>query len=76
MCNLHETAPVYLDKPHAPGKAIFVKETGSLRICCASHSYIAVPFVKQQDRSLVPAKEWWNGIRPEWKDDEGAIMFR
>jgi len=31
--------------------------------------------VKQQDRNALSAKEWWNGVRPEFRqwDEQGKL---
>ncbi|KAH9917648.1 Formyltransferase [Epithele typhae] len=39
---------------HKPMKTFFVR--------CADDSFIAVQKVKQQDRSLMSAKDWWSGL--------------
>ncbi|PCH35390.1 Formyltransferase [Wolfiporia cocos MD-104 SS10] len=54
-----------------PGVAIYHPPSESLLIRCALDSIIAVPQVKQQDRSLLKAKEWWNGVRPDMRITEG-----
>ncbi|KAL6301972.1 Formyltransferase [Sparassis latifolia] len=47
-----------------PGTATFHPPSKNLLIRCASDTLLSVPQVKQQDRSLISAKEWWNGVRP------------
>ena len=49
-----------------PGDATFDPLTSNIAIRCANDSYVLLPSVKQQDRKLLAAKEWWNGVRPEW----------
>lgn len=49
----------------APGTAMFHPPERALLVRCASHTVLAVPQVKQQDRSLLKAKEWWNGLSSE-----------
>ncbi|CCL98212.1 uncharacterized protein FIBRA_00206 [Fibroporia radiculosa] len=62
----------------APGTAIYHSPSASLLIRCASNSILSVPQVKQQDRSMLKAKDWWNGVRPEMRlsgGDEGPVQF-
>ncbi|KZT01238.1 Formyltransferase [Laetiporus sulphureus 93-53] len=62
----------------SPGLATYDPRTQSLIIRCADDSFLAVPQVKQQDRSLLKAKEWWNGVRPEMRvsgEGEGPVEF-
>ncbi|KAI0947760.1 hypothetical protein AcW1_009440 [Taiwanofungus camphoratus] len=66
------------DQLPAPGTAIYHPPTAFLLIRCASDTILAVPQVKQQDRSLLKAREWWNGVRPEMRingGDEGPVQF-
>ena len=49
-----------------PGETVLDPETQSLIVRCAGDSFINVPFVKQQDRRLLAAKEWWNGVPAQW----------
>ncbi|KAH9946879.1 Formyltransferase [Amylocystis lapponica] len=55
----------------SPGLAIYHATSASLLIRCASDSILAVPQVKQQDRALLKAKEWWNGVRSEMRSSHG-----
>ena len=32
---------------------------------------LSVTQVKQQDRSALDTKEWWNGVRPELRERDG-----
>ncbi|KAI0739117.1 Formyltransferase [Daedaleopsis nitida] len=48
---------------HPPSRALIVR--------CAEDTYLNVPQVRQQDRSLLKAKEWWNGVKPEMRRHEG-----
>ncbi|KDQ58671.1 hypothetical protein JAAARDRAFT_128748 [Jaapia argillacea MUCL 33604] len=60
-----------------PGMATFHPPTRSLVIRCAGEALLSVQKVKQQDRSLLAAKEWWNGLRPEAMslDYPGTVNF-
>ncbi|KAI0676524.1 Formyltransferase [Trametes maxima] len=81
---LHELA-VIIDIPanvkeHLPteGTATFYPPSKALIIRCAGDSYLSVPMVRQQDRHLLKAKEWWNGVKPEMRlveGPEGPLQF-
>ncbi|TFK67728.1 Formyltransferase [Pluteus cervinus] len=47
----------------APGYAIFHKPTKAMLVRCAGDSILSVPQVKMEGKSLVPAREWWNGMK-------------
>ncbi|KZP33723.1 Formyltransferase [Athelia psychrophila] len=59
-----------------PGLARYDPHTRSILVACAGGSVLSLSKVKQQDRNAISAKEWWNGVRGEWKDAEGAVLFR
>ncbi|KAH9933745.1 formyl transferase [Fomitopsis serialis] len=62
----------------APGTAVYDRTVNSLLVRCASDTVLSVPQVKQQDRTLLKAKDWWNGVRPELRltgGDEGPVQF-
>ncbi|KIP07267.1 hypothetical protein PHLGIDRAFT_512578 [Phlebiopsis gigantea 11061_1 CR5-6] len=48
-----------------PGMMVYEPTTKALVIRCADDTCIRVGQVKQQDRALLSAKQWWNGVRPE-----------
>ncbi|KAG6888136.1 hypothetical protein C0995_010349 [Termitomyces sp. Mi166 len=61
-------APSILDTPpedlsHLPGTATFQKSTRSLVIRCSDGSVLSVPLIKQQDKAMMEAREWWNGAK-------------
>ncbi|OBZ67361.1 Methionyl-tRNA formyltransferase [Grifola frondosa] len=59
-----------------PGLAVYHLPKSSLLIRCAADTVLSVPQVKQQDRALLKAKEWWNGVRPEMRmSEEGPVQF-
>ncbi|KAI1786055.1 Formyltransferase [Ganoderma leucocontextum] len=51
---------------HLPveGVATFHPPSGALIVRCAENTYLTVPEVRQQDRRLLNAKQWWNGVTP------------
>ncbi|THH17603.1 hypothetical protein EUX98_g9096 [Antrodiella citrinella] len=59
-------------KYHPPSKGLVVR--------CAHDTFLLVSQVKPQDRVLVTAKEWWNGVRPDDRAipgvTEGPIVFQ
>ncbi|KAF7980579.1 hypothetical protein HWV62_37757 [Athelia sp. TMB] len=58
--------------PLEPGSARYDPHTRSILIACSS-GVVSVSKVKQQDRNAISAKEWWNGVRSEWKDADGIV---
>ncbi|EMD35313.1 hypothetical protein CERSUDRAFT_53461 [Gelatoporia subvermispora B] len=62
----------------APGTAIYHLPSASLLIRCANDTILMVPQVKQQDRALLQAKQWWNGVRADMRmipDDSSPVQF-
>ncbi|KAI0332831.1 Formyltransferase [Cubamyces sp. BRFM 1775] len=55
----------------AEGTAMFHPPSKALVIRCANGTYLSVPMVRQQDRHILKAKEWWNGVKPEMRVVEG-----
>ena len=47
----------------------------SLLIRCAKDTMLSVNRVKQETRNELDVKEWWNGVRPEYKerDEQGNL---
>ena len=66
-------APVSVHRPSPiltnPGDSIYDRRSRTLIIRCANDTFISVPTVKQQDRNLLAAKEWWNGVNPTWLEN-------
>ncbi|KAH8084329.1 Formyltransferase [Cristinia sonorae] len=48
----------------SPGMAKYHHRLKGLIVRCMDDSFLLVSQVKPQDRVLVKAKEWWNGVRP------------
>ncbi|KAL1946221.1 hypothetical protein VTO73DRAFT_15348 [Trametes versicolor] len=55
------------DRLPEEGCAIFHPPSKALIVRCAGETYLSVPMVRQQDRHLLKAKEWWNGVKPEMR---------
>lgn len=50
------------------------KRTGCLEIRCVDGSAVAVGRIKQRNRNLIPAREWWLGVA-EKKRPGGVVTF-
>ncbi|EDR08001.1 uncharacterized protein LACBIDRAFT_167144, partial [Laccaria bicolor S238N-H82] len=48
--------------PTQPGSAVFHKPSKALLVRCSNNSVLSVPRVKQDGKSLLETKEWWNGV--------------
>ncbi|KAI9069849.1 Formyltransferase [Trametes sanguinea] len=59
------------DQLAVEGTAIFYPPHKALVVRCAGDTYLAVPMVRQQDRHILKAKEWWNGVKPEMRLTDG-----
>ncbi|TFK46837.1 Formyltransferase [Heliocybe sulcata] len=62
--------------PPEPGAAVYHAITRSLLIRCAGDTVLSVPKVKQQDRAMLDAKDWWSGWKSYCgKDWQGFVVF-
>ncbi|EPS95268.1 hypothetical protein FOMPIDRAFT_1038584 [Fomitopsis schrenkii] len=68
----HTSQADVLKQLPVPGTAIYDRAADALLIRCASDTVLAVSEVKQQDRTLLKAREWWNGVRPDLRVQAGA----
>ncbi|KAI0822920.1 Formyltransferase [Trametes gibbosa] len=61
------------------GTAVFYPPSKALVVRCTGDTFLYVPRVRQQDRHLLKAKEWWNGVKPDMRFDgvwtEGPVQF-
>ena len=48
--------------PAQPGSAVYHKPSKALLVRCSNNSVLSVPRVKQDGKSLLETKEWWNGV--------------
>ncbi|KIM91582.1 hypothetical protein PILCRDRAFT_83759 [Piloderma croceum F 1598] len=64
-----------VDKPLQISTPHYDTHSNSLLIRCADDAILSVTRVKQQDRNALYAKEWWNGVRPEFRerDEQGKL---
>lgn len=46
-----------------PGTASYSPKTRSLVIKCAEGTWLSVERLQTQDRAVLDAKEWWNGVK-------------
>ncbi|KAN0100209.1 Formyl transferase [Tylopilus felleus] len=58
-----ERVPVTSSKSECPGTAYYSPETRSLVIKCAEGTWLSVERLQTQDRAMLEAKEWWNGVK-------------
>ncbi|KAG5650705.1 hypothetical protein H0H81_011311 [Sphagnurus paluster] len=73
-------APYVLNTPpdslsSVPGTATYQKSTRTLVIRCADGSVLSVPLIKQEGKSLMEAKEWWNGAKGLGLVHDGELKF-
>ncbi|KAG6916959.1 hypothetical protein DXG01_004508 [Tephrocybe rancida] len=73
-------SPYVLDTPpdslsDVPGTATFQKSTRTLVVRCADSSVLSVPLMKQQDKALMEAKDWWNGAKGLGLVKDGELNF-
>ncbi|PFH49327.1 hypothetical protein AMATHDRAFT_147871 [Amanita thiersii Skay4041] len=59
----------------SPGATRYDKQAKSLLIRCAEDTMLSVPRVKQEGKALVPAKDWWNGVKGLGLVDVDQIQF-
>lgn len=63
---LHSPAPLDMHVPFLskfPGTAMYHKPSRSLIIRCADDSVLSIPLIKQESKTLMDAKDWWNGVK-------------
>ncbi|CAL1699743.1 unnamed protein product [Somion occarium] len=62
-----------------PGFATYDSYSRSLVVRCSDGSILQAKQVKQQDRALLNAREWWNGVSPDLRairgSDSGPIIL-
>lgn len=63
--------------PQIPGAAKYVPFENAVLMRCRDGTVVKVKQLKTQDRKLLDAKAWWNGILPEWREGERGdyILF-
>ncbi|KAG2069183.1 Formyltransferase [Suillus decipiens] len=58
-----------------PGWAVYSPHTRTVLINCADRGWLSVLKLKTQDRALLAAKEWWNGIKGLGLLHEGMLKL-
>ncbi|KAF7351402.1 hypothetical protein MSAN_01572000 [Mycena sanguinolenta] len=68
--HLHDPAVTHTPPPRlsaVPGALVYYKPERTLVIRCAGGTAIAVPRVKKERRTMLEAREFWNGVVPHPK---------
>ena len=47
----------------SPGTAVYSPKAGTLLVACADREVLSVERLQTQDRAMLRAKEWWNGVK-------------
>jgi hypothetical protein len=55
--------------------AAFNKKTGQIEVSCAEDTQVSIGKLKQMNKKLMTAKEWWIGIPERRKEADGTIKF-
>ncbi|KAG1776786.1 Formyltransferase [Suillus placidus] len=61
--------------PVEPGWAVYSPHTHTVLINCADGEWLSVLKLKTQDRALLAAKEWWNGVKGLGLLHEGMLKL-
>ncbi|KAJ8596190.1 Formyltransferase [Rhizopogon salebrosus TDB-379] len=61
--------------PTEPGWAVYSPHTRTVLVSCADGEWLSVLKLKTQDRSLLAAKEWWNGVKGLGLLHEGRLRL-
>ena len=62
LVQLHGISVVEADNPRPePGTAIYDSHVNRLVVGCLDGTFLGVEALKQENRNLLGAKEWWNG---------------
>ena len=72
---LRFVAPVTSSGTECPGTAYYSPITRSLVVKCAEGTWLSVERLQTQDRAMLEAKEWWNGVKGMgWVKDRAFIF--
>ncbi|KIJ62160.1 hypothetical protein HYDPIDRAFT_94960 [Hydnomerulius pinastri MD-312] len=58
-----------------PGTAQYSPQTKSMLVKCADGMWLSVERLQTQDRVMVKAKEWWNGLKGNGLVKDGRFRF-
>lgn len=61
--------------PTEPGWAVYSPHTRTVLVSCADGGWLSVLKMKTQDRALLAAKEWWNGVKGLGLLHEGRLRL-
>ncbi|OJA20217.1 hypothetical protein AZE42_02135 [Rhizopogon vesiculosus] len=61
--------------PSEPGWAVYSPHTRTVLVSCADGEWLSVMRLKTQDRTLLAAKEWWNGVKGLGLLHEGMLKL-
>lgn len=79
IAGLQVTAPelgaVTCSLTECPGTACYSPKTNSLVVKCAEGTWLSVDKLQTQDRAMLEAKEWWNGVKGMGWVQDGLFGF-
>ncbi|KAH7887018.1 Formyltransferase [Phlebopus sp. FC_14] len=58
-----------------PGATVYSPRTKNLLVACAGGEWLSVERLQTQDRAMVQAREWWNGIKGMGWVNDGRFQF-
>ena len=61
--------------PTEPGWAVYSPHARTILMSCADGEWLSVQKLKTQDRALLAAKEWWNGVKGLGLLHEGRLRL-
>ncbi|KAG8219398.1 Dopey, N-terminal-domain-containing protein [Butyriboletus roseoflavus] len=73
---LRPLPPATSPEGECPGTAYYSRKTRSLVVKCAEGTWLSVERLQTQDRAMLEAKEWWNGVQGMGWDQEGVFRFK
>lgn len=68
-------APVTVSETECPGTAYYSPKTRSLVVECAGRTWLSVEKLQTQDRAMLEAREWWNGVKGMGWVKDGLFRF-
>ncbi|KAF8342824.1 formyl transferase [Cantharellus anzutake] len=58
-----------------PGDATYIPSREFIVVRCSDNTLIRVHVLQLENRRALHAKEWWNGIRPNWLSDNRILQL-
>ena len=71
-----ELGRVASSESECPGTAYYSRKTRTLIVKCAEGTWLSVERLQTQDRAMMEAREWWNGIKGMGWVAEGVFRFK